>query len=82
MKLKQRLCKHGLFLFALLFYQLLFAQARTVSGKVTDETGVPLGAGGIFGAGNPLSFINPNDIESFTVLVTEIISLKLNNKYA
>ncbi len=30
--------------------------------------GVPLDAGGISGAGNPLSFINPNDIESFTVL--------------
>ena len=30
--------------------------------------GVPLAAGGISGAGNPLSFINPNDIESFTVL--------------
>jgi TonB-dependent starch-binding outer membrane protein SusC len=44
--------------------------------------GVPLAAGGISGAGNPLSFINPNDIESFTVLVTEIIFLKLNNKYA
>jgi TonB-linked SusC/RagA family outer membrane protein len=30
--------------------------------------GVPLDQGGINGAGNPLSFINPNDIESFTVL--------------
>lgn len=30
--------------------------------------GVPLETGGISGASNPLSFINPNDIESFTVL--------------
>ncbi len=30
--------------------------------------GVPLEAGSISGASNPLSFINPNDIESFTVL--------------
>ncbi len=30
--------------------------------------GVPLAQSGIAGAGNPLSFINPNDIESFTVL--------------
>lgn len=30
--------------------------------------GVPLANEGIAGAGNPLSFINPNDIESFTVL--------------
>jgi TonB-dependent starch-binding outer membrane protein SusC len=30
--------------------------------------GVPLSSDGISGAGNPLSFINPNDIESFTVL--------------
>lgn len=30
--------------------------------------GVPLANEGISGAGNPLSFINPNDIESFTVL--------------
>lgn len=30
--------------------------------------GVPLDRDGINGAGNPLSFINPNDIESFTVL--------------
>jgi TonB-dependent starch-binding outer membrane protein SusC len=30
--------------------------------------GVPLDQNGIAGAGNPLSFINPNDIESFTVL--------------
>jgi len=30
--------------------------------------GVPLANDGIAGAGNPLSFINPNDIESFTVL--------------
>lgn len=30
--------------------------------------GVPLDNGGIAGAANPLSFINPNDIESFTVL--------------
>ena len=30
--------------------------------------GVPLDNGGISGASNPLSFINPNDIESFTVL--------------
>lgn len=30
--------------------------------------GVPLDNGGISGAPNPLSFINPNDIESFTVL--------------
>ena len=30
--------------------------------------GVPLENGGVSGASNPLSFINPNDIESFTVL--------------
>ena len=30
--------------------------------------GVPLDNNSISGAGNPLSFINPNDIESFTVL--------------
>ena len=30
--------------------------------------GVPLDNNAISGAGNPLSFINPNDIESFTVL--------------
>lgn len=30
--------------------------------------GVPLESGGVSGASNPLSFINPNDIESFTVL--------------
>lgn len=30
--------------------------------------GVPLDNGTISGAGNPLSFINPNDIESFTIL--------------
>ena len=30
--------------------------------------GVPLDNGGISGGNNPLSFINPNDIESFTVL--------------
>ncbi len=30
--------------------------------------GVPLDNDGIPGAGNPLSFINPNDVESFTVL--------------
>src|SRR5687768_6977446 len=30
--------------------------------------GVPLDNGGIAGGNNPLSFINPNDIESFTVL--------------
>jgi TonB-linked SusC/RagA family outer membrane protein len=30
--------------------------------------GVPLETGGVSGASNPLSFINPNDIESFTVL--------------
>lgn len=30
--------------------------------------GVPLDNGGISGSANPLSFINPNDIESFTVL--------------
>src|SRR5204862_205720 len=30
--------------------------------------GVPLDQNGINGASNPLSFINPNDIESFTVL--------------
>ncbi|WP_443938498.1 SusC/RagA family TonB-linked outer membrane protein [Pedobacter sp. MW01-1-1] len=30
--------------------------------------GVPLENGGVSGAANPLSFINPNDIESFTVL--------------
>jgi iron complex outermembrane receptor protein len=30
--------------------------------------GVPLDNGSISGANNPLSFINPNDIESFTVL--------------
>lgn len=30
--------------------------------------GVPLDRDGIAGASNPLSFINPNDIESFTVL--------------
>jgi iron complex outermembrane receptor protein len=30
--------------------------------------GVPLDNGGINGASNPLSFINSNDIESFTVL--------------
>jgi TonB-dependent starch-binding outer membrane protein SusC len=30
--------------------------------------GVPLDQNGIAGAGNPLSFINPNDIETFTVL--------------
>ncbi|HTF30290.1 MAG TPA: TonB-dependent receptor plug domain-containing protein, partial [Flavitalea sp.] len=30
--------------------------------------GVPLETGAISGAGDPLSFINPNDIETFTVL--------------
>ncbi|SDE22457.1 iron complex outermembrane recepter protein [Pedobacter soli] len=30
--------------------------------------GVPLENGGVSGASNPLSFINPNDIETFTVL--------------
>ncbi|MGM9479007.1 SusC/RagA family TonB-linked outer membrane protein [Pedobacter sp. GSP4] len=30
--------------------------------------GVPLESGGVSGASNPLSFINPNDIETFTVL--------------
>lgn len=30
--------------------------------------GIPLAAGGISGAGSPLSFLNSNDIESFTVL--------------
>lgn len=30
--------------------------------------GVPLDNGGIAGASNPLSFINPNDIESFNIL--------------
>lgn len=30
--------------------------------------GVPLDNGGIAGVGNPLSLINPNDIESFTIL--------------
>jgi iron complex outermembrane receptor protein len=30
--------------------------------------GVPLDNGGISGAANPLSFINPNDIESFNIL--------------
>nr|WP_199076459.1 TonB-dependent receptor [Pedobacter sp. ASV19] len=30
--------------------------------------GVPLENGGVSGASNPMSFINPNDIESFTVL--------------
>ncbi len=30
--------------------------------------GVPLDNGGVSGASDPLSFINPNDIESFTVL--------------
>lgn len=30
--------------------------------------GIPLSSEGISGAANPLSFINPNDIESFTVL--------------
>jgi len=30
--------------------------------------GVPMDAAGINGASNPLSFINPNDIETFTVL--------------
>ncbi len=30
--------------------------------------GVPLQTGGISGSSNPLGFINPNDIESFTVL--------------
>lgn len=30
--------------------------------------GVPLETGGVSGASNPLSFVNPNDIESFTVL--------------
>lgn len=30
--------------------------------------GVPVSNDGISGAGNPLSFVNPNDIESFTVL--------------
>jgi iron complex outermembrane receptor protein len=30
--------------------------------------GVPLDNGGIAGGNNPLSFINANDIESFTVL--------------
>jgi TonB-dependent starch-binding outer membrane protein SusC len=30
--------------------------------------GVPLDPGGISGGNNPLSFINPNDIESFTIL--------------
>lgn len=30
--------------------------------------GIPVSNDGISGAGNPLSFINPNDIESFTVL--------------
>jgi iron complex outermembrane receptor protein len=30
--------------------------------------GVPLNSDNVAGAGNPLSFINPNDIESFTVL--------------
>jgi len=30
--------------------------------------GVPLDNGGISGAANPLSFINPNDIENFTIL--------------
>ncbi|MGC1204431.1 MAG: SusC/RagA family TonB-linked outer membrane protein, partial [Flavobacteriaceae bacterium] len=30
--------------------------------------GVPLDNGGVAGVGNPLSLINPNDIESFTVL--------------
>ncbi|HEY6503218.1 MAG TPA: TonB-dependent receptor [Chitinophagaceae bacterium] len=30
--------------------------------------GVPLDNGGISGGNNPLSFINPNDIESFTIL--------------
>jgi TonB-linked SusC/RagA family outer membrane protein len=30
--------------------------------------GVPLGAGSVDGAANPLSFINPNDIESYTIL--------------
>jgi TonB-linked SusC/RagA family outer membrane protein len=30
--------------------------------------GVPLDNGGISGSANPLSFINPNDIESFTIL--------------
>lgn len=30
--------------------------------------GVPLDNGGVTGAANPLSFINPNDIESYTIL--------------
>ena len=30
--------------------------------------GVPLDNGGVSGAANPLSFINPNDIESYTIL--------------
>lgn len=30
--------------------------------------GVPVETGGISGASNPLSFVNPNDIETFTVL--------------
>ncbi|TAD85239.1 MAG: TonB-dependent receptor [Bacteroidetes bacterium] len=30
--------------------------------------GVPVDNGGVSGASNPLSFINPNDVESFTIL--------------
>jgi iron complex outermembrane receptor protein len=33
-----------------------------------DIDGVPLSNDGIARSGNPLSFINPNHIESFTVL--------------
>jgi TonB-linked SusC/RagA family outer membrane protein len=61
MKLKQRLRQYGLFVLALLFNQLLFAQARTVSGKVTDETGAPIVGVTVEVKGKQLSTTTAND---------------------
>jgi len=44
------------------------ASLNASNGPLIVIDGVPLDGDAIAGAGNPLSFINPNDIETFTVL--------------
>ncbi len=44
------------------------ASLRASNDPLIVIDGVPLENGGVSGAGNALSFINPNDIESFTIL--------------
>lgn len=61
MKLKQRLRQYGLFVLVLLSTQFLFGQARTVTGKVTDETGTPIAGVTIEVKGKQLSTISAND---------------------